>query len=77
MQGGVEFPGGLVRIWHCHCCDSGLISGWGTSASHGCSQKKKRKKKKKGGGGMDGGGGGVEERQEAGRIAILLMGTTG
>lgn len=28
-----------LRIWHCHCCDSGSIPGLRTSACHGHGQK--------------------------------------
>ena len=41
-----------LRIQHCHCsgsghsCGTGLITGPGTSACHGCGKKKKKKKNK-------------------------------
>ena len=30
-----------LRIWHCHCCDTGSIPGLGTSACCRCAKKKK------------------------------------
>ena len=35
-----------LRIWHCHCYGTSLISGLGTSAYHRRTKKKKKKKKR-------------------------------